>query len=72
MYDLDDLTSLEAVVAQELVLPDQLETDFNSIGGLKEIKESLEETVLLPLLRPELFASSCLLSPTKGVLLYGK
>ncbi|GJQ14534.1 hypothetical protein GpartN1_g6325.t1 [Galdieria partita] len=70
-YDLDDLTSLEAVVAQELVLPDQLDADFTAIGGLKEIKESLEETVLLPLLRPELFSSSCLLSPTKGVLLYG-
>ncbi|EME27490.1 ATPase family AAA domain-containing protein 1-A [Galdieria sulphuraria] len=70
-YDLDDLTSLEAVVAQELVLPDQLDADFTAVGGLKEIKESLEETVLLPLLRPELFSSSFLLSPTKGVLLYG-
>jgi SpoVK/Ycf46/Vps4 family AAA+-type ATPase len=70
-YNLDDLTSLEAVVAQELVLPDQLDADFSAIGGLKEIKESLEEAVLLPLLRPELFSSSCLLSPTKGVLLYG-
>jgi len=71
-YNLDDLTSLEAVVAQELVLPDQLDADFSAIGGLKEIKESLEEAVLLPLLRPELFSSSCLLSPTKGVLLYGE
>eukprot|EP00871_Galdieria_phlegrea_P000968 jgi/Galph1/1872/GphlegSOOS_G573.1 len=68
---LDDLTALEAVVAQELVFPDQLDSDFTAVGGLTEIKEALEETVLLPLVRPELFSSSSLLSPPKGILLYG-
>jgi SpoVK/Ycf46/Vps4 family AAA+-type ATPase len=42
------------------------------IGGLEEIVSSLQESVIFPLLRPDLFrSSSTLLSPPKGVLLHG-
>jgi SpoVK/Ycf46/Vps4 family AAA+-type ATPase len=42
------------------------------IGGLEEVISSLQESVIFPLLRPDLFrSSSTLLSPPKGVLLHG-
>ena len=42
------------------------------IGGLEDIICSLRESVIIPLLHPELFrSSSTLLTAPKGVLLYG-
>ena len=42
------------------------------IGGLESIISSLRESVIIPLLHPELFrSSSTLLTAPKGVLLYG-
>jgi SpoVK/Ycf46/Vps4 family AAA+-type ATPase len=42
------------------------------IGGLEEVIPSLQESVIFPLLRPDLFrSSSTLLSPPKGVSLHG-
>ena len=42
------------------------------IGGLEDIISSLEESVIVPLLYPDLFrSSSALLAAPKGVLLYG-
>ena len=41
------------------------------IGGLDPIISSLRESVIYPLVFPELFTSSSLLSAPKGVLLYG-
>ena len=39
------------------------------LAGLQDVKMSLKETVIYPLLRPDLFFG--LRSPTKGVLLFG-
>ena len=41
------------------------------IGGLDLIIHSLQESVIYPLVYPNLFASSDLLGPPKGVLFYG-
>ncbi|CAN1251028.1 Outer mitochondrial transmembrane helix translocase [Linum perenne] len=61
----------EDVIACDVINPDHIDVEFNSIGGLDTIKQSLYELVILPLRRPELFSHGKLLGPQKGVLLYG-
>ncbi|CAI0397533.1 unnamed protein product [Linum tenue] len=61
----------EDVIACDVINPDSIDVEFNSIGGLHSIKEALYELVILPLRRPELFSHGKLLGPQKGVLLYG-
>jgi len=63
-------------VMGDVVFPDQIRTTFDDIGGLKAIKDSIHETVIIPLQNPHLFSGadskvSTLLSPPKGILLYG-
>lgn len=43
---------------------------FDDIGALDDIKESIQEPVMLPLQRPELFNGG-LLKPCRGILLFG-
>nr|AFP55582.1 AAA domain-containing protein [Rosa rugosa] len=61
----------EDVIACDVINPDHIDVEFNSIGGLEAIKEALFELVILPLKRPDLFNHGKLLGPQKGVLLYG-
>ncbi|CAI9259769.1 uncharacterized protein LOC111920404 [Lactuca sativa] len=61
----------EDVIACNVINPDHIGVEFDSIGGLETIKQSLYELVILPLRRPELFSYGKLLGPQKGVLLYG-
>ncbi|KAG6574257.1 ATPase family AAA domain-containing protein 1-A, partial [Cucurbita argyrosperma subsp. sororia] len=61
----------EDVIACDVINPDHIDVEFNSIGGLETIKQALYELVILPLKRPELFSHGKLLGPQKGVLLYG-
>uniref|UniRef100_A0A5B6YU42 Putative ATPase family AAA domain-containing protein 1-like n=1 Tax=Davidia involucrata TaxID=16924 RepID=A0A5B6YU42_DAVIN len=64
-------TPYEDVIACDVVNPDNIDVEFESIGGLERIKQAWFELVILPLRRPELFGCGKLLSPQKGVLLYG-
>jgi ATPase family AAA domain-containing protein 1 len=59
------------VIACDVVNPDDIDVEFDLIGGLDQVKESLFELVILPLRRPEIFSNGRLLTPQKGVLLYG-
>ncbi|EOY23914.1 P-loop containing nucleoside triphosphate hydrolases superfamily protein [Theobroma cacao] len=61
----------EDVIAGDVVNPDDIKVEFQSVGGFDRIKEALYELAILPLRRPELFAYGKLLGPPKGVLLYG-
>ncbi|XP_004502710.1 uncharacterized protein [Cicer arietinum] len=61
----------EDVIAGDVINPDQIDVEFDSIGGLESIKEALFELVILPLKRPDLFSHGKLLGPQKGALLYG-
>ncbi|GAB4826160.1 hypothetical protein Ancab_009027 [Ancistrocladus abbreviatus] len=61
----------EDVIACDVINPDHIDVEFDSIGGLESIKQALFELVILPLRRPELFSYGKLLGPQKGVLLYG-
>ncbi|KAA8533563.1 hypothetical protein F0562_031003 [Nyssa sinensis] len=64
-------TPYEDVIACDVINPDHIDVEFDSIGGLETIKQALCELVILPLRRPELFSHGKLLGPQKGVLLYG-
>ncbi|GAV89612.1 AAA domain-containing protein [Cephalotus follicularis] len=64
-------TPYEDVIACDVINPDHIDVEFDSIGGLESIKQALYELVILPLRRPELFSYGKLLGPQKGVLLYG-
>ena len=61
----------EDIIAGDVANPHEISTTFDAIGGLGETKRALQEIVILPLLRPELFASGNLLKPVKGCMLYG-
>ncbi|KAK9145730.1 hypothetical protein Sjap_005633 [Stephania japonica] len=63
--------SYEDVIACDVINPDHIDVEFDSIGGLDNVKQALYELVILPLKRPDLFAHGKLLAPQKGVLLYG-
>jgi ATP-dependent 26S proteasome regulatory subunit len=66
-----DLNEYEQMIAAEIIPPSSINTTFASIGGLDDIIASLRESVIYPLMYPELFRQSDLLGAPKGVLLYG-
>ncbi|KAF9450539.1 ATPase [Macrolepiota fuliginosa MF-IS2] len=66
------LDEYEKKVANEVIHPDDINIRFSDIGGLDNIISSLRESVIYPLLYPNLFtSSSSLLGAPKGVLLFG-
>ncbi|GKT36555.1 Spastin, partial [Aduncisulcus paluster] len=48
---------------------DPKKTTFDDISGLKEVKQILEQTCILPSIRPDLYTG--MRAPPKGILLYG-
>jgi len=63
----------EAAIAADVIDPDRITIKFHDIGGIDSIKAELWELVVLPLVKPELFQSeSGLVSPPRGILLYGQ
>ncbi|KAJ3518160.1 hypothetical protein NLJ89_g22 [Agrocybe chaxingu] len=66
------LDEYERKVANEVIHPDDIPVTFKDIGGLDPIISSLRESVIYPLLYPNLFtSSSSLIGAPKGVLLFG-
>jgi len=63
----------EKSIAPDVIDPDKITVKFEDIGGINSIKAEIWELVVLPLLRPDLFVSeSGLVTPPRGILLYGK
>lgn len=60
----------ERHIRSELIPAKEVGVTFSDIGALEEVKESLQELVMLPLRRPELFKTR-LLKPCRGILLFG-
>ncbi|KAL5727153.1 hypothetical protein ACHQM5_000379 [Ranunculus cassubicifolius] len=60
----------EKRIRPEVIPANEIGVSFADIGSLDEIKESLQELVMLPLRRPDLFRGG-LLKPCKGILLFG-
>ncbi|KAI9139374.1 P-loop containing nucleoside triphosphate hydrolase protein [Paraphysoderma sedebokerense] len=77
------LSEHEEVIAEEIVVVgEEEEVGFDNIGGLDTIIQALQESVIYPLIYPQLFATvtdgtssppkkNKLLGAPKGVLLYG-
>lgn len=66
-----ELSDYEMVIAANLVDPLMMPISWDSIGGLDDIITDIKENVVLPFKNQGLFTQSVLLSPPKGVLLYG-
>ncbi|KAL6979530.1 hypothetical protein U1Q18_021191 [Sarracenia purpurea var. burkii] len=60
----------EKRIRPEVIPANEIGVTFDDIGSLDEIKESLQELVMLPLRRPDLFKGG-LLKPCRGILLFG-
>lgn len=54
---------------EETILDHKLNVTWADIKGLEDVKKIINETIVLPTLKPEIFKG--LLSPSKGILLYG-
>ncbi|KAM0902470.1 hypothetical protein ACQ4PT_019291 [Festuca glaucescens] len=60
----------EKRIRPEVIPANEIGVSFEDIGALDDIKESLQELVMLPLRRPDLFKGG-LLKPCRGILLFG-
>ncbi|XP_027913303.1 calmodulin-interacting protein 111-like [Vigna unguiculata] len=60
----------EKRIRPEVIPASEIGVKFSDVGALDETKESLQELVMLPLRRPDLFRGG-LLKPCKGILLFG-
>ncbi|CAH2048289.1 unnamed protein product [Thlaspi arvense] len=60
----------EKRIRPEVIPAEEINVTFADIGALDDIKESLQELVMLPLRRPDLFTGG-LLKPCRGILLFG-
>ncbi|KAG8388590.1 hypothetical protein BUALT_Bualt02G0141400 [Buddleja alternifolia] len=54
-----------------VVPPGEIGIKFDDVGALEDVKKTLNELVILPMRRPELFSRGNLLRPCKGILLFG-
>ncbi|GAB2285023.1 hypothetical protein Dimus_019479 [Dionaea muscipula] len=54
-----------------VVPPGEIGVRFDDVGALEDVKKALNELVILPMRRPELFSRGNLLRPCKGILLFG-
>ncbi|KAL9237360.1 hypothetical protein vseg_011918 [Gypsophila vaccaria] len=60
----------EKRIRPEVIPANEIGVTFADIGALEDTKESLQELVMLPLRRPDLFKGG-LLKPCRGILLFG-
>ncbi|KAE8722501.1 hypothetical protein F3Y22_tig00013960pilonHSYRG00158 [Hibiscus syriacus] len=60
----------EKRIRPEVIPPNEINVTFADIGAMDDTKESLQELVMLPLRRPDLFKGG-LLKPCRGILLFG-
>ncbi|CAI9096966.1 OLC1v1033241C1 [Oldenlandia corymbosa var. corymbosa] len=61
----------ESNFVSAVVPPGEIGVKFDDIGALEDVKKALNELVILPMRRPELFTRGNLLRPCKGILLFG-
>ena len=60
------LSEYEQCIASNLVDTRDINVNWEDIGGLQPIIDEINEVVILPFTRPDLFRSSDLLRPPKG------
>nr|GMD37672.1 uncharacterized protein LOC109155101 isoform X2 [Ipomoea batatas] len=64
-------TEYESNFLSAVVPPGEIGVRFDDVGALEDVKKALNELVILPMRRPELFSHGNLLRPCKGILLFG-
>lgn len=62
---MDQLTDYEMIIANHLVDPNDIKISWNNIAGLDSVIQELNETVILPIQRKELFEDSQLTQAPK-------
>lgn len=67
----NDMSEYEIRLLANVVLPEEIKSGFDEIGGLENIVDDLREAVIFPLTHSEQLQSTPLLQAPKGVLLYG-
>ena len=65
------LDAYERTILSSIVTPDEINITFQDIGGLDPLISDLHESVIYPLMMPEVYSNSPLLQAPSGVLLYG-
>ncbi|AQZ09552.1 MSP1 (YGR028W) [Zygosaccharomyces parabailii] len=65
------LNSYEQSVLSSVITSDELDISFEDIGGLDGIIADLHESVVYPLMMPEVYTENPLLQAPSGVLLHG-
>lgn len=70
LLNLSSTNSHEDALMSEIIFPEQIDVDFNSIGGLTKHKKQIQRTVLAPFEQEDLIDNSLLRHP-KGVLFFG-
>ncbi|GAB4815199.1 hypothetical protein N2152v2_002245 [Parachlorella kessleri] len=71
LQDFTTADQYERQLLTEVIPPEEINVSFDDIGALETVKTVLQEVVILPLQRPELFRRGSLTKPTKGLLLFG-
>ncbi|XP_065204951.1 outer mitochondrial transmembrane helix translocase-like [Planococcus citri] len=66
-----NLNDYEMTIASHLVNPEDIMVDWSQIAGLDDVIQEIKETVILPVVRSDLFYGSKLTQPPKGILLFG-
>jgi SpoVK/Ycf46/Vps4 family AAA+-type ATPase len=67
-----ELNEYEQAIAEDVIDPNDITISFRDVGGIDDMKAELFDLVVLPIVRPDLFRSdSGLISPPRGILLYG-
>lgn len=67
--DLEQLTDYEMMIASHLVDPKDIRVSWENIAGLEHVIQELQETVILPIQRKELFEDSQLTQAPKVYIL---
>jgi len=66
-----NLNEHEMTIASQLLVPEDIPVSWKDVGGLESVVNILNEAVILPFQRGDLFKKSKLFASPKGVLLYG-
>eukprot|EP01062_Namystynia_karyoxenos_P027122 TRINITY_DN20910_c0_g1_i1.p1 TRINITY_DN20910_c0_g1~~TRINITY_DN20910_c0_g1_i1.p1 ORF type:complete len:393 (+),score=136.04 TRINITY_DN20910_c0_g1_i1:92-1270(+) len=65
------LTGSEQGLLDCVIDADDIDEDFDAVGGLQDVKAVVQRSVVLPFQHPHLYPPKSLRAPPKGVLLYG-